>query len=106
MDQVKVRKPRKKSQSSVEFIQVPIVAPTVVETTANTGVSTIVEEVIVHPKHENTISERVVDHLKGKYVKRQLVYLENNGLLTLSVRKVVLDTFNDFARELKKELGY
>lgn len=102
MDQVKVRKPRKKVQSSVEFVQVPIATPIVIET----EVSTTVEEVIVHPKHENTISERVVDHLKGKYVKRQLVYLETNGSLTPSVRKVVLDTFNDFARELKKELGY
>lgn len=106
MDQVKVRKPRKKVQSSVEFVQVPIATPIVIEAEVSTVAGTIVEEVIVHPKHENTISERVVDHLKGKYVKRQLVYLENNGLLTLSVRKVVLDTFNDFARELKKELGY
>ena len=94
--ELKVRKPRKKVPS---FVQVA-------EATALTPMQPIVEETIVHPKHDNTVSERVIDHLKGKYVKRQLVYLENNGLLTVSVRKVVLDTFNDFARELKKELGY
>lgn len=52
-----------------------------------------------------TVTSRTLAHLRGKYIKRQLTQLENSGILTGAVRKVILDAMNDFTRELEKELG-
>jgi hypothetical protein len=52
------------------------------------------------------LTQRVIQHLKGKYIKRQLTTLEGYGILTPQVRKLILDTLNDFARDIQTELGY
>lgn len=52
-----------------------------------------------------TVTSRMLAHLRGKYIKRQLTQLENGAILTPAVRKIILDAMNDFTRELEKELG-
>ena len=55
---------------------------------------------------QKTITQRVLVHLRGKYIKRMLLELEKQNLLTFTLRKVILDGMNDFTRDVEKELGY
>jgi hypothetical protein len=49
---------------------------------------------------DQIMSPQMIHHLKGKYVKRLLSRLEELHRLDPDVRKVILDEFNDFVREL------
>lgn len=51
-------------------------------------------------------TEREIINLKGKHIKNTLSRLERNGVISPLLRKVILDEFNDFARELLRYLGY
>lgn len=53
-----------------------------------------------------TATQKMINHLKGKYIKRILVQLEAQGPVKPEVRKAVLDGLNDMARDIQKELGY
>jgi len=55
---------------------------------------------------QKTITQRVLLHLRGKYIKRMLLELEKQNLLTPTLRKIILDGMNDFTRDVEKELGY
>lgn len=46
--------------------------------------------------------EKYIVKLSGKYAKKALTLLEEMDLLTPDIRKVVLDTFADYAREIEK----
>lgn len=47
-----------------------------------------------------------LNNLRGKYIKTLLLQLEQYGLLTQQLRKIVLDHINDYAREVNDLLGY
>jgi len=47
-----------------------------------------------------------ITNLNGKYIKVLLSKLEEQNVLTPLLRKFILDTMNDYHRELLKELGY
>jgi len=47
-----------------------------------------------------------LDNIRGKYIKELLLRLEKYGLLTSQLRKILLDTINDYAREVNELLGY
>lgn len=50
------------------------------------------------------IRARYAIQLRGKYVKQGLVELEKYGLLDSMTRKIFLDAFGDYGRELEKTL--
>ena len=45
-------------------------------------------------------------NLRGKYIKQVLTQVEEEGVLTPIVRKIILDGFNDLMRDVLRELGY
>lgn len=45
---------------------------------------------------------KYICNLSGKYSKRALMKLEELGVLTTDIRKVILDAFNDYRREIEK----
>ena len=47
---------------------------------------------------------RIIKNLNGKYIKLLLSRLEHRFELSKDLRKTVLDTLNDYARELHQEL--
>ena len=47
---------------------------------------------------------RMAIQLSGKYVKQALTALEVSGTLTPDIRKVILDAFNDYKRDLERLL--
>jgi hypothetical protein len=55
-----------------------------------------------------TITERTIEHLRGKYIKRTLLALETyfGGPIPTEIRKTILDGYNDFTRDTLTELGY
>lgn len=55
-----------------------------------------------------TVTERVLAHLRGKYIKRtlELLEIEFGGEIPKPIRKAVLDGFNDLTRDVLTELGY
>jgi hypothetical protein len=55
---------------------------------------------------ELTATQRMIEHIKGKYVKRVLTQLEISGKLDAEVRKIILDGANDISRDIQKGLGY
>lgn len=52
----------------------------------------------------NTKTE--LSNLRGKYIKQLLTQLENEGVKTPEVRKLVLDNMNDLMRDILRVLGY
>jgi len=51
-------------------------------------------------------TQQTLINIKGKYIKRVLTHIELAGLQSLTIRKIVLDGFNDMMRDILKELGY
>jgi len=49
---------------------------------------------------------RIVEHYKGKHLKALLIGLEDAGVMTPAVRKLVLDEFNSFSRSVLRRMGY
>lgn len=49
---------------------------------------------------------KIVKNSTGKYAKRTLQQIERSGMLTKELRKIILDNYNDLARETLKQLGY
>lgn len=47
---------------------------------------------------------RHVGNMKGKYIKVVLTFLESQQRVTPEIRKIVLDAFNDNARDIIKEI--
>ncbi len=47
-----------------------------------------------------------IEHHKGKYIKSTLALMEKNGNLDPATRKIVLDGFNNFHRQVQRLLGY
>lgn len=47
-----------------------------------------------------------IEHHKGKYIKSTLALLEKNDNLDPATRKIVLDGFNNFHRQIQRLLGY
>lgn len=47
-----------------------------------------------------------IEHHKGKHVKATLMQLERNGKLDPGTRKIILDGFNNFNRQILRLLGY
>lgn len=47
---------------------------------------------------------QLIKNLVGKHAKAALTDLENQGLLTPQVRKVILDNFNNLFRDWLKEV--
>ncbi len=64
------------------------------------------EQPIIDKVLELTKAEQVIYNLRGKYIKQTLARLEEGDKMSQDVRKIVLDGFNDYCRELTKELGY
>jgi hypothetical protein len=48
---------------------------------------------------------KIIKNLNGKYIKLLLSRLESRFDLTKDMRKIILDTMNDYARELHEEMG-
>lgn len=48
---------------------------------------------------------KTIKNLNGKYIKLLLSRLEHRFDLPKDMRKVILDTLNDYARELHEEMG-
>jgi transposase len=51
-------------------------------------------------------TQRIINNLRGKYIKQVLSRIEQEEMLTAEIRKIVLDEINDLVREILKELGY
>lgn len=49
---------------------------------------------------------RQIEHHKGKYIKSTLALMEKSGGLTPETRKVILDGFNNYHRQILRLLGY
>ena len=49
---------------------------------------------------------REIDHHKGKHLKTTLQLLERSGKLDTDTRKIILDGFNNFNRQIMRLLGY
>lgn len=47
-----------------------------------------------------------IEHQKGKHVKATLMLLEKSDMLTPASRKIILDGFNNFNRQIMRLLGY
>lgn len=47
-----------------------------------------------------------IEHHKGKYVKATLAALEKMDHLDAASRKIILDGFNNFNRQVLRLLGY
>lgn len=58
--------------------------------------------------NHQTVTEKTLAHLRGKYIKRTLEALERYfaGDIPKDIRKAVLDGFNDYTRDTLIELGY
>lgn len=50
--------------------------------------------------------EQQIYNLKGKHVKNALTRIERDDRLTPQLRKIILDEFNDLARDILRALGY
>ena len=48
--------------------------------------------------------EQRITHLHGKHIKAMLTKLESLNILTVDVRKIVLDEMNELLRDIIKEL--
>lgn len=53
----------------------------------------------------NELTRRELKNLRGKYIKKLLNELERLDVLDIIVRKVTLDAFNDYARDVAKVVG-
>lgn len=51
-------------------------------------------------------TEKEINNLKGKFVKKALTRLERESAVSAHTRKVILDEFNDFTRDILRLLGY
>lgn len=61
----------------------------------------------INVRLELTRAEKLIYDLRGKYIKQTLARIElHEGAMTSDIRKAILDGFNDYCRELTKELGY
>ena len=49
---------------------------------------------------------REIEHHKGKHVKTALMQLERIDKLDATTRKIILDGFNDFNRQILRLLDY
>jgi len=49
---------------------------------------------------------REIEHHKGKHLKSTLALLENRGTLDKESRKIILDGFNNFNRQVLRLIGY
>jgi hypothetical protein len=49
---------------------------------------------------------RAIEHHKGKHVKSTLLQLERSGKLDPETRKIILDGFNNFNRQILRLLDY
>lgn len=49
---------------------------------------------------------RAIEHHKGKHLKSTLLLLERNGKLDPETRKIILDGFNNFNRQIQRLLDY
>jgi hypothetical protein len=49
---------------------------------------------------------RTIHHYKGKHIRAVLEGLEERGVCDPSVRKLVLDNFNEYARTILTRLGH
>lgn len=49
---------------------------------------------------------RTIEHHKGKHVKATLELLEKTGKLDPATRKIVLDGFNNFNRQILRLFDY
>lgn len=49
---------------------------------------------------------RMLEHVKGKHVKFALAELERSGKLDPQTRKIILDAFNNMARNVLRNVGY
>jgi len=49
---------------------------------------------------------RAIEHHKGKHLKQTLMLLEKQNKLDPETRKIVLDGFNNFNRQVLRLLGY
>lgn len=49
---------------------------------------------------------KAIEHHKGKYIKSTLALIEKNGNLDIATRKIVLDGFNNFNRQILRLLDY
>ncbi len=51
-------------------------------------------------------TQRILNNLRGKYIKRVLTQLEETDKINQETRKIILDCINDLMRDVFKELGY
>lgn len=49
---------------------------------------------------------QAIEHHKGKHLKSTLLLLEKSGKLDTATRKIVLDGFNNFNRQILRLLDY
>lgn len=49
---------------------------------------------------------QAIEHHKGKYIKQTLMLLEKEETLTPTARKIILDGFNNFNRQVLRLLDY
>lgn len=52
-------------------------------------------------QHHKMDKDKYIVKLSGKYSKKALTRLEELDLLTPDIRKIVLDSFADYAREIE-----
>lgn len=52
------------------------------------------------------LTEKEIVNLKGKHIKGVLTRLERYGTVSRDTRKIILDEFNDYTREILRYLGY
>lgn len=49
---------------------------------------------------------QAIEHHKGKQIKTTLLLLERTGKLDTTTRKIILDGFNDFYRQILRLFDY
>jgi hypothetical protein len=71
---------------------------------SNTAGKSLGEKVMTPYDIADDIRFRQAVALSGKFSKQALARLEAQGLLTKEIRKVILDAFGDYRRELEEML--
>lgn len=51
------------------------------------------------------MDKQKIENLGKKHMKLLLIHIENAGLSSKLLRKLILDKFNDFVRELQESSG-
>ncbi len=54
----------------------------------------------------NEALKKAIENLRGKHIKSMLSRLEELGVVSPALRKIVLDEVNDLTRDILREIGF